>query len=145
MSDTTFHHAVPVETGGPAPSSHPVYTPMPPHEFHFGITMAGAASAGCYTGGVMDYLFEILDLWERAKLPAGLPKFVAYANLIPQHSVIIDAMGGTSAGGMTSTMAAIYALNGDIRPVKRPGTAKELKGNLFYDSWVVMDDLNPNQ
>ena len=32
-----------------------------------GLTMAGAVSAGCYTAGVLDYLFEILDLWERAK------------------------------------------------------------------------------
>ena len=51
-------------------------------------------------------------------------------------------MGGTSAGGMTATMAAIYALNGSVSPVKIPGKAKEGKGNLFYDSWVVMDDLN---
>ena len=31
--------------------------------FHLGLTMAGAVSAGCYTAGVMDYLFEILDLY----------------------------------------------------------------------------------
>ena len=40
---------------------------IPDDEFHLGITMAGAVSAGCYTGGVMDYLFELLDLWEKAK------------------------------------------------------------------------------
>ncbi|WP_315823431.1 hypothetical protein [Paraflavitalea speifideaquila] len=33
---------------------------IPANQFRLGITMAGAASAGCYTGGVMDYLFEIL-------------------------------------------------------------------------------------
>jgi hypothetical protein len=38
-----------------------------PTTFHLGLTMAGAVSAGCYTAGVMDYLFEALDLWERAK------------------------------------------------------------------------------
>ena len=41
--------------------------PVPPDEFHIGITMAGAASAGCYTAGAMDYLFEIFDLWQKAK------------------------------------------------------------------------------
>lgn len=28
---------------------------------HVGITMAGAISAGAYTGGVMDYLLEALE------------------------------------------------------------------------------------
>ena len=35
--------------------------------FHIGLTMAGAVSAGCYTAGVMDYLFEVLELWENCK------------------------------------------------------------------------------
>ncbi len=26
--------------------------------YHLGLTMAGAVSAGCYTSGVIDYLFE---------------------------------------------------------------------------------------
>ena len=35
--------------------------------FHLAITMAGAVSAGAYTAGVIDYLFEILDKWTRLK------------------------------------------------------------------------------
>lgn len=119
--------------------------------------MAGAASAGCYTGGVMDYLFQILDLWERAKSDMAqgdntskdlkAPELKDYWQYIPTHKVTIDAVGGTSAGGMTSVMAAIYALNGQITPVVSPGkTIDEVrseKKNIFYDSWVVMDDLNP--
>ena len=38
--------------------------------------MAGAISAGAYTAGVMDYLFEALESWQKAKdldLP-GVPK-----------------------------------------------------------------------
>lgn len=116
---------------------------IPSNEFRLGVTMAGAASAGCYTGGAMDYLFQLLDSWEKAKR-GELPAYESVQHLIPNHSVVIDAFGGTSAGGMTSTMSAIYGLNGDIKPVLHPGEAKERKGNLFYDSWVVMEDMDKN-
>lgn len=127
------------------------YLPIADNEFKLAFTMAGAASAGCYTGGVMDYLFEVLDLWERVKYdiaqkgnagPPRAPELKEYWEFVPQHKVTIDAFGGTSAGGMTSVMAATYVLNGKIKPVKTPGTAKDFKDNIFYDSWVVMDDLD---
>ena len=111
--------------------------------FHLGFTMAGAASAGCYTAGVMDYFFEVLNLWEDAKagiLPEGWDKRIL--DYVPKHNVVIDAMGGTSAGGMTTVMSAIYALKGNIKPVYDPDV--ELKGkkrdNILYDSWVLMND-----
>lgn len=109
--------------------------------FHIGITMAGAISAGCYTAGVMDYLFEILHLWEEAKtgkLPEGWNSDILH--YVPQHNVVIDAMGGASAGGMTTVMSAIYALNGKINPVKNPENPSAVKDNLLYDSWVLMND-----
>lgn len=108
--------------------------------FHLGITMAGAASAGCYTAGAMDYLFEILNLWEEAKqgkLPPGWENIEPY---IPQHKVMIDAMGGTSAGGMTTVMSAIYALKGKVKPVSQPDTTLAPKDNVLYDSWVLMGE-----
>ena len=119
----------------------PARPEIPNDEFHIGITMAGAASAGCYTGGVMDYLFEMLDLWEKAK-KRELPKewgTIIY-DYVPQHKVIIDAMGGTSAGGMTTVMSGIYALKGKINPVTDPGDKSKKKNNLLYDSWVLMND-----
>lgn len=115
---------------------------LPDDEFHIGITMAGAVSAGCYTAGVMDYLFEILDLWEKGK-NNELPEDFKGVNLdlIPKHKVIIDAMGGTSAGGMTTMMAAIYALRGKINPVNNPNSnPTEKKDNVMYDSWVLMGE-----
>ena len=116
--------------------------PVQNDRFSLGITMAGAISAGCYTGGVMDYLFELLDIWEKAK--KGQHKlFADFKDLIPPHQVVIEAVGGASAGGMTTTMAAIYGLEGKINPVTVPGRAAERKGNIFYDNWVLMDDFQP--
>lgn len=109
--------------------------------FHIGLTMAGAASAGCYTAGVMDYMFEILDLWESAKKTAPANWTEEECKLIPKHNVVIDVMGGCSAGGMTTIMAAIHALrNGQKKPVTDPQVKGQPQGNIFYDSWVLMGD-----
>lgn len=105
--------------------------------FHLGITMAGAVSAGCYTAGVLDYLFEVLDLWERAK--EGKVEGIDNS-MVPNHQVIIDAMGGTSAGGMATAITALYTLKGEIKPVKDiPANPMESQ-NLLYDSWIHLDD-----
>lgn len=105
--------------------------------FHLGITMAGAVSAGCYTGGVMDYLFEVLDLWERAK--KGKVEGID-PKIVPKNNVIIDAMGGTSAGGMATVISTLYALNGKINPVKKVPEDPMQSQNVLYDSWVHLDD-----
>ena len=92
--------------------------------FHIGITMPGAVSAGCYTAGVMDYLFEILELWENAKawsLPEGWDEDLL--DYVPMHKAVIDVMGGASAGVMTTVMSAIYAIKGKINPVKDPSNS----------------------
>jgi hypothetical protein len=89
----------------------------------------------------MDYFFEIMDLWEKAKhgtLPDGWN--TGLLDLVPQHKVIVDAMGGTSAGGMTTVMATIYALTGKVVPVDKTENPTQKKGNVMYDSWVLMGD-----
>ena len=85
----------------------------------------------------MDYLFEILDLWERAKKGEveAIPK-----DLIPEYKVVIDAMGGASAGGMATIMTAVYALEGKINPVKEVPEDPRASYNLLYDSWVHLAD-----
>ncbi|HYG15745.1 MAG TPA: hypothetical protein VEC12_08335, partial [Bacteroidia bacterium] len=60
-----------------------------------------------------------------------------------QHKVVIDAMGGASAGGMTTIMAAMYGLKGKIKPVTDPSKVGGVRENIFYDSWVLLDDANP--
>lgn len=121
--------------------------------FHLGLTMAGAVSAGAYTGGVMDYLFEALDKWEKAKEAKkraeeeGLKKITLDGkeidvNLIPTHNTIIEVMGGTSAGGMTTVMSALYAIKNEVNPVtdKDKDKIDEPKNNIFYDTWVLLGD-----
>ena len=99
--------------------------------FHLGLTMAGAVSAGAYTAGFMDYILEALANWEKAKAND-------VDNMIPHHNVIIDAIGGASAGGMVSMITALALCNGNIKPVKTVSHTKT--GNILYDSWVFLDD-----
>ena len=57
---------------------------QPTQKFQIGLCMAGAVSAGSYTAGVIDYLTEALEEWEKRKGTAG----------IPTHEVEIPVMGG---------------------------------------------------
>lgn len=86
--------------------------------FHIGLCMAGAVSAGAYTAGVMDYLLNALERWEQNRGQAG----------IPSHRVQISIIGGASAGGMTGLLT-VAAMN-------------QLNQNLFYKSWVTMQENN---
>jgi len=111
--------------------------PTSDNTFHLGLTMAGAVSAGCYTSGVIDYLFEVLDLWDKAK--EGNVEGID-STLVPRHNVVIDAMGGTSAGGMTTVISTLYALKGKLNPVKEIPKNPMESQNILYDSWVHLDD-----
>jgi hypothetical protein len=97
--------------------------------FHVGLCMAGAVSAGAYTAGVMDYLIEALQEWQKRK-EAGLPD-------TPTHNVVIPVMGGASAGGMTAMITAA-ALNNPLIPVSKPSAdlMAEHPENKLYHSWV---------
>ncbi|MFM1930799.1 MAG: hypothetical protein RL226_102, partial [Bacteroidota bacterium] len=106
--------------------------------FHLGITLAGAVSAGCYTAGVLDYLFETFDLWEQAK--AGSLEGIQNTALVPRHNVVIEAIGGASAGGMCASMAVLHAMNPQRKPVSTPLNTPQKRNNIFYDSWVLLDD-----
>ncbi len=106
-------------------------TKKKPKTFHLGITMAGAVSAGAYTAGFMDYVLEALTAWEAAK--SDDPE-----NIIPNHNVVIDAIGGASAGGMVSMITTLALCAGDITPVHELSHTKT--GNILYDSWVFLDD-----
>ncbi|UOB18408.1 hypothetical protein [Abyssalbus ytuae] len=108
--------------------------------FHLGITMAGAVSAGAYTAGFMDYILEALEEWEKAKEinRKYKPGDKEYNNKIPMHDVVIDALGGASAGGMVSMITALSFYYKKIKPVTNVSYSKT--GNILYDSWVFLDD-----
>lgn len=95
--------------------------------FYVGLCMAGAVSAGAYTAGVMDYLFEALGEWEKRRNEPG----------VPNHVVQIPVMGGASAGGMTSILATTV-LNNPFVPLDKPGAdlLAEHPENKFYHTWV---------
>ena len=117
--------------------------------FHLGLTMAGAVSAGAYTAGVVDYLFETLDLWNEAKdanhklieehgKEAAL-QHEKYDHSIPMHDVVIDVMGGASAGSMC---ALITLLSLGREKTKVTDLKANNSKNLFYDAWVNLNDPN---
>jgi len=54
---------------------------MEEKNFHLGLCLAGAVSAGAYTAGVIDYLIEALDKWQKRK-NENLPD-------TPSHNVVI--------------------------------------------------------
>lgn len=98
--------------------------------FEIGLVMAGAVSAGAYTAGVIDFLIEALDEWQRLK-DAGDPS-------TPRHAVSLKVISGTSAGGMTAAMAA-GALAVEHHPVRDAATAAPQ--NKLFDSWVERIDI----
>lgn len=92
---------------------------------HIALVMAGAVSAGAYTGGVIDYLLEVLDAWEAAKADPQRK------NEVPSHKVQIDVICGASAGGMTGAILASMAGEEHY-----PMTDENEKNNKFYNGWV---------
>jgi len=130
----------------------------PEKVFRIGIAMAGAVSAGAYTAGVIDYLLESLSRWEKAKeenkkILGKLKEAEArpepdqdeirklkeeYDYSVPMHDVIIEVIGGSSAGGMTAAITALSLYEG-IRPVNEVDNPGK-EGNKLYDSWVNLND-----
>ncbi|MCE9522141.1 MAG: patatin-like phospholipase family protein [Alphaproteobacteria bacterium] len=106
--------------------------------FELGLVMAGAVSAGAYTAGVLDFLFEALDAWE-------VHKRAGDAN-VPDHKVQIRAVSGASAGGIVSALSAMlpftrhHPVNDLSRVVYANSPANGLK-NLLYRSWVADIDF----
>src|SRR5271154_2856638 len=96
--------------------------------FELGLVMAGAISAGAYTAGVLDFLFEALDAYEDAKLNPGWDG--------PTPAVRVPVMTGASAGGMTSAISALQAFRDfdHVRPSPAPPPPPER--NRLYSSWV---------
>ncbi|MEZ4938975.1 MAG: patatin-like phospholipase family protein [Crocinitomicaceae bacterium] len=105
--------------------------------FEIGLCMAGAVSAGAYTAGVMDYLLEALEEWEKRKILD--PKNT------PMHEVVIPVMGGASAGGMTCIITA-NAIQNEIVPIRNvEDIPTNSPKNKLFNAWVNLtnEDMFP--
>ena len=109
---------------------------MSEQTFHIGLCMAGSVSAGAYTAGVMDYLLEALENWEKIRNTDAS---------IPSHKVEIDLFGGTSGGGITAAMA-FFAFRDKLQhPVLNSDRKKyqiDPEQNLLWKLWVNMTQEN---
>ncbi|SEN91999.1 Patatin-like phospholipase [Rhodospirillales bacterium URHD0017] len=107
--------------------------------YDIGLAMAGAISAGAYSAGVIDFLFQALHEWQLVKDDDREKKSV------PNHSVCIRAAAGASAGSITAALAAV-AVSGGLRPEK---VEKLEKGQQPYRyvlpalhrAWVTLPDM----
>jgi hypothetical protein len=110
------------------------------NEFKIGINMAGAVSAGAYTAGVLDFLTEALEEWQKAKdaFRAHLadPNFNAP---VPMHDVTIEGFSGASAGGMCAAIASVM-LQSEFQHIKDPNATGT--NNVFYEAWVNQIDIH---
>jgi Patatin-like phospholipase len=96
--------------------------------FDIGLVMAGAVSAGAYTGGTIDFLLQALDAWHDAKARTD--------GDAPPHAVRLKVATGASAGGMTAGMFAT-TLRENVPPITATATAADMAANKFYDAWVT--------
>jgi hypothetical protein len=125
-----------------------------PNTFEIGLVLAGAVSAGAYTAGVLDFLFEALDTWHRAKRDDENAGRLGEDRTVPHHKVRVQVITGASAGGMNGAIAAV-ALRYDyprawsddkLAAVARedrraPGAAVERNASPFYAPWVRRIDI----
>ena len=107
--------------------------------FEIGLVLAGAVSAGAYTAGVMDFLFEALDEWYRyRKEDKKLPK---HKRKLPQHNVVLRVISGASAGGINGAIAAAACRYNF--PTITLGNAEERGSeNPFFSTWVKGIDIS---
>jgi predicted acylesterase/phospholipase RssA len=70
--------------------------------FELGLALAGAVSAGAYTAGVLDFLFQALNEWEKARTEPATPG----------HRVELQVVAGASAGAITGALGVVALAHG---------------------------------
>lgn len=99
--------------------------------FRMGLAMAGAATGGAYSAGVLDFLWEALIEWDDAKKRRDPD--------VPGWSVAISDITGSSAGGLTAFVAASTA-NSDYvpNPTGTPLNNIPIQATPFFGAWVSL-------
>lgn len=98
--------------------------------FELALVMAGAISAGAYTGGVLDFLLHALDTWQAAKDRQDPDA--------PPHAVNIRALSGASAGGISAGLLATLVTH---EFPAASANASDLSLNPLYQTWVKQIDI----
>lgn len=136
---------------------YPAVRPPPePNTFEIGLVLAGAVSAGAYTAGVLDFLFEALDTWHRAKLEDENAEREGEDRTVPHHKVRLHIITGASAGGMNGAISAValrydYPCAWSEEKIKAAREEEAFKpewldnvdriGNPLYSAWVRQIDI----
>jgi len=103
--------------------------------FEIALALAGAVSAGAYTAGVMDFLFEALDEWHKHRSDP------ARKGQLPNHNVVLRVIAGASAGGINAAITAT-GCRYDFPPVNLKNANVAGSRNPFYDTWVEKIDIH---
>jgi hypothetical protein len=114
----------------------------PPNQFKIGINMAGAVSAGAYTAGVLDFLVEALEEWQKAKdsfRACLMNPDELFDAPVPLHDVSIEVFSGASAGGMCAAIASVM-VQGKFDHITDPNAVGT--NNTFYEAWVNQIDIS---
>lgn len=106
-------------------------TQLAPDVFELSLCLAGSVSAGAYHAGVVDFLLQAFDDWEKAKRET--------AGRVPSHNVRLCGLSGASGGGMTALITAA-AMNRAITPASR-GATPPFAQNPLYGCWVKGIDV----
>jgi hypothetical protein len=115
--------------------------------FRVGLVLAGTISAGAYSAGVIDFLLEALEEWEKRRSPHEPDD----RRPVPRHRVLLNSVSGASGGAMTAAML-LRALVSEIKPANDPFTLPDPDisdprkahlplANPFSASWVQSIDL----
>jgi hypothetical protein len=115
-----------------------------PNEFKVAINMAGAVSAGAYTAGVLDFLIEAIEEWEKAKTAfraylANPAPATVFEKPVPLHDITIEAFSGASAGGMCAAIASVMVQK-PFEHITDPNARNT--NNTFYEAWVNQIDIH---
>ncbi|HEX6144056.1 MAG TPA: patatin-like phospholipase family protein [Geminicoccaceae bacterium] len=106
--------------------------------FELGLVLAGAVSAGAYTAGVLDFLYEALDTWYLARARGEAD--------VPSHDVVLRMITGASAGGMNGAISAAALRHGFPHPQGpgKPADRGDFRAdNPFWRVWVREIDIRP--
>ncbi len=111
--------------------------------FEIGLCLTGSVSAGAYTAGVLDFLFEALEAWEQKKAQNRFKYGNDYSKWdVPWHDIVITGLSGASGGGVTCGLI-LNSIGKQIDPVKIPPPNGTIPANNdFYNIWVNQLGIN---